>query len=1726
MLRRFSTTLFPAFVAVAGLLLPDRGAHAQGSFVPIHRYNFNNGAGSAADGAEITDLAGTAHGAVRGSGATFSGSRIALPGGASASSPYVDLPNGLLSTQSTNNGGSGKVTFEGWTKVTGVRGWARILDFGSTTGGELTSPGGGGEGRNYFFYSASIGTDVNRRRIDVTVRDTGIGGGNEFTTATFNQDCHFVITWDEASGLVVVYENGVQVGAFTTPAAMNAVTDVNVWLGRSNWVNDENMQGEFDEFRVYDKVFPPEHVRASFAVGPDSLATGAVQVVRHPTNVVESEARPVSFSTLAAGDLPITYQWYRNGAIINDATNTTYSIGSISGGDNGAQFFAVASNLVDGTPYVSTSQVATLTVLGDTNPPTVLQARIVGSNAVEVLFSERVRPDEATNPASYTVTGTNAPTVVSATLSADGTRVVLLLSDVLTPCESYVVGVSNVKDISGNAVPSGSSAGLWNYSPAGLRNRYTFNNAPGNASGATVPDIISGADGVVRNGSGTTTFTGNRVTLGGGSSSLAPYVDLPNGLLTANSTNNGGSGQVTLETWVKVTGNRNWSRIFDFGSVSFNELPGPGGSGNGERYIMLSAQIGTDVNNVRFEMTGASGLPGAFTRDFANGFNQDQHFVMTWDEASGTLQMFRNGVLQTTVSAPVAFTNVQDVNVWLGRSNWTGDDNMEGEFDEFRVYSRVINTNEIQLNSIGGPDNNFGAITSLNLTLQTNSMVTNTVAPVSVLAGFATAGVQDIARSGCVRYSSTDSNVAYIRADGVLEVGNVGTATLTAALGPFSDSETIEVSADSIPPFMVRARVNTLRQIELVYSEPVDQGTAEEASNYAVDGPSGPYQISSVVRQDDQARVLINLDTPLNCEFITLTVSFVADQSPLFNQIAENSTLSVYNFIPTGLRHRYTFNNSATANGSGLTVLDGIGTADGLIQGAGSSFTGDKLVLPGGGSGAAAYVDLPNGLMTENSTNNGGSGQITFEGWVRVTGGRTWSRILDIGNSGPCCATGGEITGPGGSGEGIDYLMLSAQVDNNVNARRFEIMNRDHPNNAGTITIDHATAFNQMRQFVITWDERTGALQVYEDGVLLITTSTSIPMTANQDVNVWLGRSNWTGDQNMQGEFDEFRVYNRVLSSAEILRNRTLGPDLDFGALTSLDLTLGSSTMLVGRTAPVSVVGGFSLAGLQELATSSCVQYSSADSNVAFISADGVIHAVGAGTTTVQVDLGGSNDVETITVEADVEKPTLVNVIIRSTRTLELVFSEPVDQTTAEQTANYIVGGASGNATISSVQRLSDPSRVLITLAAPLPCEYVTVAVSNVADAYGNTIVASSSVGATHYSPVGLQHRYTFNTAPIPAAAGTIVPDTVGTGDAVLLGGGVSLTGSRVVLAGGASATASYVDLPNGLLSANSLNNGGSGRVSIEGWAKVTGNRSWSRLFDFGSNIGGELFGPGGGGNEGLDYFFLSAQDGGNVNRHVVDIRNVDGTPTSDPGGPGFNGAPFNTDFHFVVTWDELTDQVVVYENGAQVASFSTGGTPMSQMNDVNCWLGRSNWTTDQNMQGEFDEVRVYSRALSLGEVQLNQQLGPDKVLGQPLALTIGGTNHVQIGTRLQNTVLVDFSNVSGLDFTASGCVRFESGNTNVLSIDASGVKAVGLGTADLIARFSGLSNSIPVTVGYQFTLTGMAPGAPYSIQVAPEVTGPWTTIATQNAALDGTIAFEDTVFRGPQAFYRATAVP
>jgi len=346
---------------------------------PVHRYEFKEPATNNATGLAITDSVGTAHGTVLGAGASFSGSRLVLAGGSPTNSAYGDLPNGLLSVNSTNNAGNGKVTIEGWAKVTGSRASSRLFDFGTNTLGEQTGPSVGPYfGSNYLFYSAQNGGNVGVHRLESRHDGPPPAPNNFFrsdvaTFKTFLTDLHFVVTWDEATGLITAYENGLEVGLTTVSYAMSAIQDVNAWLGRSNFAADQNTQGEYDEFRIYDRVLSPGEILGNFQAGPNTMNTNEqpVSIVQQPQDTTAFETYRTTLSVATAGTPPISYQWLTNGTPIPGATSPSYSL-TATLADNGTVFSVVVSNFALGQGHVVVSDNATLTVV---TPAPVLKHR-------------------------------------------------------------------------------------------------------------------------------------------------------------------------------------------------------------------------------------------------------------------------------------------------------------------------------------------------------------------------------------------------------------------------------------------------------------------------------------------------------------------------------------------------------------------------------------------------------------------------------------------------------------------------------------------------------------------------------------------------------------------------------------------------------------------------------------------------------------------------------------------------------------------------------------------------------------------------------------------------------------------------------------------------------------------------------------------------------------------------------------------------------------------------------------------------------------------------------------------------------------------------------------------------------------------------------------------------------------------------------------------------------
>jgi mono/diheme cytochrome c family protein len=214
-----------------------------------HRYTF---------AVDASDLVGTAHGTLQG-GATVSGGALMLNGGGA----FVDLPNNMFT-------GYTSVTFEMWVTDNGSGGWARIFDFGNSTGGEDAQ----GNGVQYMFLSLPAGGGNLRGAVSLNGGGAAeqllqwVGGRPNIGT-----EAHIVWTSDQATHTGLLYVNGTLVGSnmsmTLTPAAVGPT--VNNWLGKSQYGVDPYFNGSIDEFRVYDVALPPNLVQTNFQDGPDGL---------------------------------------------------------------------------------------------------------------------------------------------------------------------------------------------------------------------------------------------------------------------------------------------------------------------------------------------------------------------------------------------------------------------------------------------------------------------------------------------------------------------------------------------------------------------------------------------------------------------------------------------------------------------------------------------------------------------------------------------------------------------------------------------------------------------------------------------------------------------------------------------------------------------------------------------------------------------------------------------------------------------------------------------------------------------------------------------------------------------------------------------------------------------------------------------------------------------------------------------------------------------------------------------------------------------------------------------------------------------------------------------------------------------------------------------------------------------------------------------------------------
>jgi hypothetical protein len=117
--------------------------------------------------------------------------------------------------------------------------------------------------------------------------------------------------------------------------------------------------------------------RVQFNGTPPSITT-------HPANQTVVQGQPASFTVVAGGSAPLSYQWQRNQGNIPGATSSSYTLASASLSDNGAKFRCVVMNGFGS----ATSNEATLTVQP---PPPILLAEEGSDSAIALISPMTMR---------------------------------------------------------------------------------------------------------------------------------------------------------------------------------------------------------------------------------------------------------------------------------------------------------------------------------------------------------------------------------------------------------------------------------------------------------------------------------------------------------------------------------------------------------------------------------------------------------------------------------------------------------------------------------------------------------------------------------------------------------------------------------------------------------------------------------------------------------------------------------------------------------------------------------------------------------------------------------------------------------------------------------------------------------------------------------------------------------------------------------------------------------------------------------------------------------------------------------------------------------------------------------------------------------------------------------------------------------------------------------------
>ena len=237
--------------------------------------------------------------------------------GAAKDGDYLDLGAGFADL--------GAFTFNTWAYFSKVGSWERLLDLGNGEGSE-----------NLVFARESTGTNITLHAFGTpTITWEGFGGNKAQVTKPL--DIGYVsgtgalepkkwlflavVVKDKS---VSVYKDGIRVAIGNLKAGFNKIARAKNYLGKSNWAIDAAFTGILDEPQISNSAHSDQWVKLAYeSQRPDAkmytwefAPEVKLEIKVPPAGLTVNEGNPVKMSVTAVASGSISYQWFKDGAVL------------------------------------------------------------------------------------------------------------------------------------------------------------------------------------------------------------------------------------------------------------------------------------------------------------------------------------------------------------------------------------------------------------------------------------------------------------------------------------------------------------------------------------------------------------------------------------------------------------------------------------------------------------------------------------------------------------------------------------------------------------------------------------------------------------------------------------------------------------------------------------------------------------------------------------------------------------------------------------------------------------------------------------------------------------------------------------------------------------------------------------------------------------------------------------------------------------------------------------------------------------------------------------------------------------------------------------------------------------------------------------------------------------------------------------------------------------------